>query len=156
MNRFQKNNMGVTLIEMVLVVLLLGIMMAIATARWPSSADSTLGPQADLFAQYLRHVQTIAVQQGKTLTMSTSGAGYSVLESSVSINDPATNLTFSETLEKGVTLSVVSIDFDEMGRPETSGTGTLISTAQDFVLTGSSNTITVSVTPITGFVTITP
>lgn len=156
MSRFQKGNMGVTLIEMILVVLLLGVMAAMATARWPSSADSTLGSQADLLAQNLRHLQTIAVQQGKTLTMDAISSGYSAKESTVAINDPATNQTFSVILENGVTLSVASIDFDEMGRPETTGTGTLISTAQDFVLTGSTNTITVSVTPISGFISITP
>ena len=156
MSKFQKNNRGVTLLEMVLVMLLVGITAAAVMARWPSVADSTLGAQADLFAQNLRHLQAIATHQGKTLTMDSISSGYSAKESAVVIDDPATNQAFTVVLEKGVTLSVASIDFDEMGRPETAGAGTFISTAQDFVLTGSSNSITVSVTPITGFISITP
>lgn len=147
---------GVTLIEMVLVLLLVAIIAAMVTARWPSSADMTVGAQADLFAQNLRHLQALAVYQGKTLTMDATSSGYSGKESAAVITEPVRGSSFQVTLENGVTMSVASVDFDEMGRPETTGTGTLISAVQDFVLTGSSNSITVSVTPITGYVYITP
>ena len=156
MSRSQKNNKGVTLIEMILVVLLLGIVAVTVSARWPSSSDMTLGPQAGLFAQNLRHLQALAVQQGKTLTMDSTSSGYSGEESTVVITEPIKGSSFQVTLENSVTMSVASVDFDEMGRPETTGSGTLISTVQDFVLTGSSNSITVSVTPVTGYVYITP
>lgn len=145
---------GVTLIELVIVVMILGILAAVAMARGPSSADTTLGSQASLFVQNLRHLQALAVHQGKTLTMDSTSSGYSGKESGVVITEPVKGSSFQVTLENGATMSVASIDFDEMGRPESAGT--LISSPQAFVLTGSSNSITVSVTPITGYVYITP
>lgn len=147
---------GVTLIELILVVLLLGILATTAAARWSSSADMTLGVQASLFAQNLRHLQALAVYQGKTLTMDATSSGYSGKEIAAIITEPVKGSSFQVTLDNGVTMSVASVDFDEMGRPENTGAGTLISSVQDFVLTGSSNSVTVSVTPITGYVYITP
>ena len=147
---------GVTLLEMVLVLLLVSILGSMASARWPSSSDMTVGVQAGLFAQNLRHLQALAVYQGKTLTMDATSSGYSGEESTVVITEPLRGSAFQVTLENGVTMSVASVDFDEMGRPETTGSGTLISAVKDFVLTGSSNSITVSVTPVTGYVYTTP
>lgn len=156
MSILQKNNKGATLIELIIVIALVGIMAVAVMPRWTSSSDMTLGPQADLFAQNLRHLQALAVHQGKTLTMDATSSGYSGKEVAAVITEPVRGTSFQVTLENGVTMSVASVDFDEMGRPETTGTGTLISAVQDFVLTGSTNSITVSVTPITGYVYITP
>ena len=144
---------GFTLIELVVVLVLLGILAAYVAPKFDSGESTTLS-QAELLAQNIRHAQAIAVAQHKTLTVDVAGGSYSVKEGAAIINDPRSGSAFSVSLEEGVTSSTGSVDFDYMGRPLSGGS--FISSATSFTLASGAASSTVSVTPVTGFVSVSP
>jgi prepilin-type N-terminal cleavage/methylation domain-containing protein len=144
---------GFTLIELVVVMVMLGILAAYVAPRLNISESNT-GSQAELLAQNIRHAQAIAVAQHKTLTVEVASGSYSVKEGASIINDPRSGAAFSVTLEDSVSASTGSVDLDYLGRPLTSGA--FITSDTTFTLSGGSVSSTVSVTPVTGFVTVSP
>lgn len=152
--RFQTHN-GFTLIELVIVLALIGAMAAIALPRW-APADTTVGAQADRLARDLRHTQSMAMTQGRTLTFDIQPAtAYRVIDSSsMTVTDPATQQPFQVTLDNNVTLGGTDTGFDSLGRPVSAGT--LLPAARVFTVSGSSTTATVTVSAVTGYVSVTP
>lgn len=144
---------GFTLIELVVVLVLLGILAAYVAPKFDSS-ESTTGAQAELLAQNIRHAQAIAVAQHKTLTVEVGSGSYSVKEGAAVINDPRSGAGFSVALEESVNSSTGSVDFDYMGRPLSGGS--FITSPTTFTLAGGSVSSTVSVAPVTGFVSVSP
>jgi MSHA pilin protein MshC len=146
---------GFTLIELVTVMAVLGIVAALALPRW-SPSDSTLATQADRLARDLRHAQSLALSQGRRLTFHVqSASNYRVTDSGgTTVTDPATRSPFSVSLENSVTLGGNDLVFDSLGRPLNAGS--LASSAQAYTLSGDSRTATVTVSPVTGFTTVSP
>ncbi len=146
---------GFTLIELVTVLVMLGIVSALALPRW-SPSDSTVATQADRLARDLRHAQSLALSQGRRLTFDVQSAGsYRVTDNGGNtVTDPATRSPFSVSLENNVTLAGNDLEFDSLGRPLNAGS--LASGAQAFTLSGTARTATVTVSPVTGFVRVTP
>lgn len=145
---------GFTLLELVLVLLAIAILATLAVPRW-SLSDSTLHAQAAQLARDIRHIQMLAMNQGRTLTFQSLGGSYRCVDAGSSIiTDPATQQPFSFTLKNAVTLSAGTLSFDSLGRPVNAGA--LLPAASTFSMTANTQTANLSIAPITGFVTVTP
>jgi len=145
---------GFTLLELVAVLLLLAILSTSVFLRG-SPGSSTLNAQADQLAASLRHTQSLALTQGRSLTFDVQSAtSYAITDGVTTITDPQ-GLVQSYTLANGVTLAGNDLDFDSLGRPIDAGSN-LIATPQSWTLSAGAATASVSVSPLTGFVTVTP
>ncbi len=147
---------GFTLIELVAVMVIIATLSALAIPRFVHN-DATLPAQADQFARVLRHAQMMAMSQGRSLTVTIrSATDYAITDgTSTTAERDASSEVQRYTLLNQVTLSGADIEFDSLGRP-LSGAA-LANTVQSWTLTGAgSNTASVSVQPVTGFVTVTP
>jgi MSHA pilin protein MshC len=161
--KIQANNRhcGFTIIELVMVMVILGVLSAYLLPRW-TTIDTTVHAQGDRMARDLRHAQAMAMNQGRTLTVQLpSNSDYRVTDQAVSpgtpVTDPADVQTpFAYTFQDNVTRagSCGDIDFDSLGRPLSGGT--LLAASCDYILTGGTVQSTLSVTPLTGHITVTP
>jgi prepilin-type N-terminal cleavage/methylation domain-containing protein len=144
---------GFTLIELIAALVIIGTLSVYLSLRW-SPDDSSLPTQADQLGRALRHAQALAMNQGRALTLDIqSASSYAITDGVATIRDPAGEQQ-AYTLVNGVTVSGNDLKFDSLGRP-ISGTN-LVSAVQSWTLSGGSNTATVSVQPLTGFVLVTP
>ena len=146
---------GFTLIELVVVLAIIAGLAVIALPRW-APADTTVGAQAERLARDLRHAQAMAMSQARTLILDIQGStDYRVVDtSSMTVTDPATQQPFMVSMNNSVTVGGTDTGFDSLGRPVDSGS--LLSVARVFTVNGSTSTATVTVSPVTGFVTVTP
>jgi len=145
---------GFTLLELVLVLLLLAILGGSLFQRW-SPGSSSLNAQADQLARTLRHAQSLALAQGRSLTFDVQSATtYAITDGVATITDPQ-SVVQNYTLANGAILAGGDLDFDSLGRP-IDVANNLITAAQTWTLSAGGATATVSVSPLTGFVTVTP
>lgn len=145
---------GVTLIELVMVLVIIGVLAALAAPRL-SLTDTNVHAQAAQFVRDIRHVQMLAMARGETLTFESLGGSYRCTDSTLAIiTDPATQQPFTRTLDNGVAATAGSVSFDSLGRPVSAGV--LRSTAVNFTMSGGAQSATLSVSPVTGFVTVSP
>jgi prepilin-type N-terminal cleavage/methylation domain-containing protein len=151
---------GFTLVELVVVIVLAAVLVAITATRW-SATDATAPYQAQLLARNIRHAQTLAMSWGQALRIASPASGYTVRCVTVTatppcvnnpVIDPATGLALGVNLSNGVSLNSVTLDLDTLGRP-VSGAA-LLSVNTGFTLTAGSETWSVTVRPITGFVSV--
>lgn len=148
------NVKGFTLIELVMVLVITASLAAMVAPRFNNS-NSALMAQANRLARDLRHVQAMAMNQGRTLTFDVqSVTTYRVTFGGSVVTDPATMQPYVVTLDNGVTLNGLDIEIDSLGRPV--ATGSLLATQRLFTLSGNSRTALVSLSPVTGFVEISP
>ena len=146
---------GFTLLELVMVIVIIGVLAAIAVPRM-SLTDSSVHAQAAQIARDIRHVQMLAMSQGRTLTFQSLGSSYRCVDStSAIITDPTTQQLFNFTLSNGVTMSVGAVNFDSLGRPVIGGA--LVSAADiPFTVSGETQTSNITVSRVTGFVAVSP
>ena len=145
---------GFSLIELVIVLVILGILAAYALPRWAAD-DTTVAAQADRLARDLRHAQTMAMNQGRTLTFDIQApSSYRVTDSGSTVTDPANLQNFRITLDNGVSVAGTDTDFDSLGRPTSAGA--LLSASRVFTLSGTSTTATITLSAVTGFVSVSP
>ena len=96
--------------------------------------------------------------QGRALTVEIQSAtSYAITDGAIPIpstlRDPSGQLQ-AFSLSNGVTLIGTAVAFDSLGRPLSAGN--LITNNQIWTLSGVSNSATVTVQPVTGFVSVTP
>lgn len=160
--RIYRQAKGFTMIELIMVMVILGALVAVTATRW-NATDATAGYQADLMARNIRHMQMLAMSWGQSLRLSVSaGTTYSVTcitasatvpcTAGGSVIDPATGNAFSETLANNVTLAGATIDIDSLGRPVSGGA--LLTVNRVYTLTAGAQTWSVTVAPLTGFTTV--
>lgn len=149
------HHQGFTLIELIMVLVILGVLSAYVAARW-SPGDSAVHTEAAQLARDLRHAQAMAMNGGAALNFIPFGNSYSVSGSSGVVQDIARGGPFLHSLASGVNLggSCGTVRFDTLGRPMAGVS--LMEASCTFVLSGPSVTSTVTLTPVTGFVTVSP
>lgn len=145
---------GFSLIELVAVLIIIGVLSATAFMRWTPGTPS-LGAQADQLSRVIRHAQSLAMAQGRSLRFDvTSSTTYAITDGAAVITDPR-GANQNYTLDNGVTLAGNDIDFDSLGRPITAA-DTLISAPQSWSLSASGSTLNVTLQPLTGFTSVAP
>ena len=156
---------GITLIELLIVIVVLGIISGIATVKLNSTMSFSSGVQATNFAQNIRHAQSLATNWGCDFDFTIITTNYAVTNKTAipgkicntagsSVSDPATGKIFSITLSDNVTFTAGTgtFYFDSFGRPNDAGG--LISTNTSFTLSGNNTSWQITMAPITGFVSI--
>jgi MSHA pilin protein MshC len=124
------NAKGFTLIELVMVLVLIGIIAAIAIPRLPSTAGSKAGAFAGKLQADIRYAQNLAMTRGTRSRVDFSVANqYSVLSSQTGVCsftstfDPAASGPFivrvNTGMYAGITLapSMNCLEYDSLGRP---------------------------------------
>ena len=148
---------GFSLIELISVMVILAAISSLAAPRFVHH-DATLPAQANQMGRIIRHAQALAMGQGRPLTLDIQSAtSYAITDGSApspsTIRDASGQLQ-AFSLHNGVTLSGADLEFDSLGRP-ISGSN-LVTSTQSWTLNGGSNTATVSVQAVTGFVSVIP
>lgn len=156
MTRRTHRQRGFTLIELVMVTVIIGILMSMALPRL-SLTNTNVHSQAAQIARDIRHVQMLAMTQGSTLSFVATSSGYTCQQSGVTITDPATQQAFSYSLRNSVQiLTPPSVRFDTLGRPVNTAGTALLATAVNFTVSGGDQSSAISISPVTGFVTVSP
>jgi len=156
---------GLTLLELVIVISVVGLLAAIASSKFLSIAGMSARHQTDLFANDIRHLQSLAMSWGCELELNVSSTSYDVFSKTdysaagksycatgLPITNPTFGQSFSVNISNGLTLAPTgSIYFDNMGRP-TDIAGSLLSVATTYTLSGGGESWQISIQPITGWV----
>ena len=157
---------GFTFLEMLVLMVLMSILGAYAIMRMQSAGENTVWYQAHHLARDIRHMQVLTTTWGRPLQITATSTGYSVscvtagtTPCDVSpILDPVTGAPFSVSFSHGVTLTASGtnpVGFDLHGRSINSS-GTLQTGTTTYTLNASGTTAAVAVSPVTGFVGVTP
>ena len=149
---------GFTLVELAIVLILLAVLAAVAAIRWQSAGEYTVPGQTDLLAGNIRHIQTLASAQGRTLRLNIYIDRYCATvppntDCAKAIIDPATGKPFTVLLTHAVTLTGISTDLDSFGRPKDSA-GLLLSTPRIFKLKAETTMWSVTLSPVSGFIAV--
>ena len=163
----RKTQQGMTLVELVIIIVVLSILVSIASVRLNNSAAMTTAHQADLFASQIRHLQSLATNWGCELNLNiTTTINYTATSrvnyvgkvcntAGAIIQDPSTSSPFSNTLTDSAQFTAIkSMGFDGLGRPINAATGVLLSADTIFDMTAGDITWRVTVLPISGFVSL--
>jgi len=164
----KKLQSGLTLIELVIVIIVLSILAGIGSAQINSSDEFSLSQQARKFSNHIRHVQLLANNWGCDLRLTVSASNYEVTSQTDYtgdgkaecgagnvITDPAAFDSFSIDLEGSVTFSSTgNFYFDTLGRPRNSATDALLTATTQFDMSSGSATWRATIAPISGFVTL--
>ncbi|MFM7024731.1 MAG: Tfp pilus assembly protein FimT/FimU [Limnohabitans sp.] len=150
---------GLTLIELVAVVVVIGILSGFAAVRYSARYEQSLVMQADRLRRNLAHAQVLAISQSQRLQFTASGSQYSVQQCSnvacsttAALIDTSTGSAFAVTLDDGaVVSSPVSFLLDNLGRPATASGLIATAPAATLTLQLGGKTRSVRVAPLTGF-----
>ncbi|MCX5831476.1 MAG: prepilin-type N-terminal cleavage/methylation domain-containing protein [Deltaproteobacteria bacterium] len=128
MNLFDKktsDNKGFTLIEIIAVLIILGIMAAVAVSRMGSNS-SDLIPQTDILKTHLRFAQLKALSDDTSTSWGivfTTNSSYTLTNivptgTAATINLPSEDSP-THTFASGVTCTTTTVAFDSWGSPGT-------------------------------------
>ncbi len=158
---------GFTLIELVMIIVAVSILGVAMLTRYHDPVETAVSVEADGLARDIRHVQILAMTWGQTLRLTPAGASYSVscvtptatppcnvspVNDPAVTDDPAGNPAFIRTLEAGISVAGAALDIDALGRPVSGGA--LLNADTVYTLTGGSQSSTVTVARLTGFVSV--
>lgn len=117
-----RRSAGFTLVELVTILVLVGILAAVAIPRFVGQQDfDALGFHDETLAA-LRYAQKAAIAQHRYVCVAVTAANISLSQGASSacggtLVDPATGSSFSKNAPSGVTLSAASFYFDALGKP---------------------------------------
>lgn len=162
---------GFTLIELIVVLTLVGIISAYISVNWKSEGNFTVSQQADRLAAHIRHVQSLANAWDLYLRLDIAAGAYHVrclvgsgsapcVAANDIVRDPATGKLLSITMDHSVTVSGTDTDFDKLGIPCSFSTPpdacALLSTTRNFTVAFGAKSYVIAVSPVTGYVAVTP
>jgi MSHA pilin protein MshC len=153
-----------TLVELVMVILLIGIIAVLAGPRFFKRSDFDARGFFELSIQAVRYAQKYAIASGCDVRVQFTSTGYTLSQwingGSCAANSGGAGLValprpgggnFNDTAPSGVNVGTALLYFDDIGRPRSAsgaGFGTLLSAATSVVVGGR----TITITPETGFV----
>jgi len=157
---------GFTLIEFIAILIIIGILAAVAISRVTGSSETSRAVQEGIIKNHIRYAQSMAMKRGEIWGIKCDGAAYWLFRT----NDPDTaanqialpdedNVTVT-LANKNITMSAFTAFFDLAGRPYTAYTDTttntpvsaanLLTITVDSVPAGTA--VTFGITPETGFI----
>jgi type II secretory pathway pseudopilin PulG len=157
----QTNTGGFTFVELVLVMVLVAILAVSMLTRLPQETLD-LGAQADQLVGDIRYVQSLAMTQGQRYCINLTLTSYRMTNTNcaTTIVHPVRQTAAPITLGTGITMAWTNLPnnyaaFDGRGQPYTDVVAsTLLATPSVITLSKDARTITVSITPETGRVTV--
>lgn len=158
----QLKGRGFTLIEVVVVLIVLGFLLAMALAGY-NDADADVQAEADALRGAIRYAQSRAMGDVYSWGIQFGGGSYTLIEDNPNITTPPLPAQggVSRTFPAGITVtaSASPLRFDWRGRPVSAaitapgGTSTPYTATQTATVAKSGGrSITISIIPYTGFV----
>lgn len=150
---------GLTLIELIVVLTLVGVLSVIVAIAWPNTTRWYLTLQTQQLANDLRYIQGYAATRHSALRVNFTASQYSFteLDGTTAIKNPATHAS-TVILSTGITLSATNLPngyvvFDANGIPYTNAslaTNTALAVAATITLTHDAVTGSASISPGSG------
>ncbi|MFA6186951.1 MAG: GspH/FimT family protein [Phycisphaerae bacterium] len=149
-----------TLVEVIIVVIIVGIIAAIAVPMYTSAASVQLSAAANMVASDLEYAKSMAISTGKTyqVVFDTAAESYSLKNSSGTINHPVrVGQTYVVSFASDGRLNKVdivstnfgvsnTITFDYLGTPSVN--------SGEVVLSAEGGTMKVKIESVTGYISI--
>jgi prepilin-type N-terminal cleavage/methylation domain-containing protein len=160
----KKDQRGFTLVEIIAVLIIIGIIAAVAMSKMLTIADTNRISQESVIKNHIRFAQGKAMKRGEIWGIKCNGAAYWLFKTNAP-DAPANQISLpdEDTAQvslagKNITMSVFTVFFDGYGRPYTAYTDATTNTPLAAPLTvtigslppGSSGAFTMA--PETGFI----
>ena len=142
----RKYNHGFTMIEVIAILMILGIVVAVAISKSSSTDISRLLSEVETVKGHLRYAQSRSMSDDVPWGISCTSSSYSLLKDGVAASNLPNENSATHVLQNGVSITsgAGAISFDGWGSP---GTSTISITLSD-----GNNSRAVTVTKNTGFI----
>ena len=155
-----------TLVEVIIVLVIIGIISAVAVPLYTSAASVQLKTAADMIACDLEYAKSMAMSTGRnhSVFFDASAKEYRIKDASGDVNHPvhiganyivsfATDSRLNKVDIVSTTFGSNTVKFDYLGTPS-DGAGTALNSSGSVQLRAGGNILTVKVEPVTGYVSI--
>jgi prepilin-type N-terminal cleavage/methylation domain-containing protein len=151
----KRDSPGFTMIEVIAVLVILGIISAVAIAKVSSViAQYNLDSEADVIKGHLRYAQALSMNSTVNWGITFSSGSYTIFTNpSSTVALPGTG-SATATLPSGMTIATGTVSFDSWGTPYTDIRATSLQTGgpQSYTLSLGNNTVTIQIWDDTGLI----
>lgn len=135
---------GFSLLELIFVIVLVGLLAAIAGPRLFSASDFSSRGFFDSAINAARYAQKLALASGCNTRIQFTVSGYTLHQGTTCtslnftrvVNDPVDGAPFVGTAPSGVSVTAAEVYFDGAGRPREPSTGSLLNAPIDVNIGG--------------------
>lgn len=151
---FGLNSRGFTMIELISILVIVGMLAAVAVSRISSTAAYSLTSEADILRMHLRYAQLRALSDSVTWGVTFSSNSYTLQKNGVQASSNLPNEgSATHTLPGGITLSGSTITFDTWGTPVIAWDNTNPVTGSiTIIISSGSSSQSITITKNTGFI----